>query len=300
MATKINKHRRLTKIVQVLERWAPLDSGEITQHLCQIFDTDETELKRNVSNDLKFLREEDEIIPLYFNKLGKLISIDLEPESETYYRIKWQLKDSTTQMISGANLLSQFQCHIHCSEVIENEVRLKEGIGKSPENFVYFYFDLNHELYHFQLPRAPHSDLLDKDDPYLVISMARSNSNPDFREKEFSVLQAQYPTLPCLLLYFNDPFLSSFEGEPPLTLIFKKGGAIEFLNEGNKNSVESLEIPQSKASDLLNYLQFFKNKTQTQHWTDLKEEEKFLIGNQRSLSSPFIFRIKETTGFVVV
>ncbi|MCR9206313.1 MAG: hypothetical protein NXH75_17155 [Halobacteriovoraceae bacterium] len=300
MTVKINKHRRLTKIVQVLERWAPLDSAEVTQHLCQIFDADEGDLKRNVGNDLKFLREEGEIIPLYFNKLGKLISVDLEPEGEAFYRIKWQLKESATQMISGANLLSQFQCFIECSDHLENDVRLKQGIGKSPQDFIYFYFDLNHELYHFQLPRAPHSELQDKGESYLAISIARTTSQKENRQKDFQALQNLYPDLPCLLLYFNDPFLSSFESQPPITLLFKKGGDLELINEANKNEVESLEIPQSKASDLLSYLQVFRNQTQTQHWTELKAEESFRVGSQRSIASPFIFRIKETTGFVVV
>ncbi|CAM9899639.1 unnamed protein product [Chrysoparadoxa australica] len=300
MNLKINKHRRLTKIVQVLERWAPLDTNEITTHLSNIFGVEESELKRNVGNDLKFLREESEIIPLYFNKLGKLVSVDIEPDGEIFYRIKWQLRESSTEMISGAHLLSQFQCYINCSEDLESEVKLKQGLGKSPEDFIYFYFDLNHELYHFQFPRAPHSDLSDKDQAYFALAICRSNESEEKRAQDFLRLKKDYPDISLALLSFQDPFLSAYDEEIPILLLFRKGGTISFLADANKNTVESIEIQNEVASNLLNYLQFFRNRTQTQHWTEIKSDNGFNVGSREDLHPPFLFRIKETTGFVVV
>lgn len=286
--------------MQVLEHWAPLDTSEVTSHLSKLFSVPESDLKRNVGNDLKFLREEGEIIPLYFDKLGKLISLDIEPENENFYRIKWQLKESLTQMISGANLLQQLQGFVHAPEGLQGELKIRQGVGDNPQDFIYLYFELNYELYYLQIPRAPKTpSFMKTQTPYLELHLARSKDREKERIADFKKISKRNPDCASILFTINDPFLSSFEEEAPIRIIFHKEGNFNFYCSENKNPVEGLILPEGKAADLLSYLQFFKNKTQTQHWTDLKREEDYIVGNQEEIQGPFIFRIKETTGFLI-
>ncbi len=295
---KINKHRRLNKILQILERWAPLEASEVSQHLAQIFSVEESEIKRNVTNDLKFLRDEGELIALYYDKYGHLISHDIEPE-DSFYRIKWQLRSSLENLISGANEVKKYQVYLKTTSGIEDSINIRSGLGKDPLVNHYIYFELNNELYHLSFPKNPFRDQLV---PYFIFALTRTKSSyPQNLELDFDLLEKAYPKVPALLMSFSDPFISSFDTEAPIILIFHENQSITFLNEHNKNAVETLEIPEGQAMNLLSYLSYFKDKTQTQHWTELKREEgrDFVTGNNKAIKAPFLFRVKETSGFIV-
>lgn len=296
---KINKHRRLTKIMQTLERWAPMETSEVTQHLSEIFGVPDSELKRNVLNDLKFLRDEGELTSLYFDKFGKLVSQEIEPEDLQYYRIKWDLKNDDISSVSGYKEIRNFQSHIMVSEPFKDSIKVRKGLGSNPQEFHYFYFELNHEIYHINLPKSP---ITQKDEPYLILSLTRTSSQyPETLKSDFKKLEALYPSIPLCLLSFNNPFISSIEDEAPITLFLQTNGLISIQSQKNKNLVEYLEIPEGKAKAMLKYLTFFKDKTQTQHWTKIQEKELegFLTGDNENLKKPILLRVKENSGFIL-
>lgn len=295
---KVNKHRRLNKILQTLERWAPLEASEVSQHLAIIFSVDENEIKRNVINDLKFLRDEGELVALYYDKHGMLISHDIEP-ADSFYRIKWQLRSSIENLISGSNEVKKYQAFLQTTAGIEDRIKIRAGIAKETLVNHFLYFELNNELYHLSIPKEA---FLNEMTPCFILGLTRTkNSYPQKLSSDFELLEKAYPKTSCLLMSFNDPFISSFDTEAPITLIFHLNESITFLNELNKNSVETLEIPKGQAANLLSYLSFFKDKTQTQHWTDLKREQgqDFITGDFQQIRAPFLFRIKETSGFII-
>lgn len=299
---KINKHRRLSKIIQVLERWAPIESSEVAQHLADIFGVDENEIKRNVVNDLKFLRDEGELIPLYFDKHGRLLGELIEPE-DTFYRVKWQLKGQEAQSISGAQELIKFESYIEADEALRDKVSIRQGLDKAlsegSQDFHTLYFEINHEIYHLKIPRIPQRF---KEIPILGLALCRSRSGyPGQIKEDFEIVKSSYPKIPFVLMSFNEPFLSSFELDAPLTLLFTQDNKVTFLNEVNKNPVEYLEIPPSQAKNLLSYLNFFRDKTQTRHWTDVKKEQgkDYQTGDAEDLNLPLLFRLKSTSGFLI-
>lgn len=294
---RVNKHRRLSKIVQVLERWAPLETSEVTAHLSLIFDIPENDLKRNVLNDLKFLRDEGELIALYYNKFGKLESIDLEPEDGSYYKIKWQFAQTQEQLISGASELAQFQTHIQATPGFEDLIKVRKGIGQNSLEFFYFYFEVNHELYHLTIPKAPGAP---KDTPYFHLAISRTSSQyPQSMAQDFKKIQTQ--DIPLIFLSFNNPFISSFDAISPLKLTFRLNGSVSFESSQNKNTIQFREIQAEKLKGLLESLTFFKDQTQTQHWTQIskKEENDYLTGDKDNLKAPVIFKIKDTAGFIL-
>lgn len=299
---KINKHRRLSKIIQILERWAPIESSEVSQHLADIFGVDEGEIKRNVVNDLKFLRDEGEVTPLFFDKHGQFISREIEPDA-TFYRVKWQLKSLEDQWISGSQELIKFESFIEADEYLRDKVSVRQGLGpdlkQESSDFHTLYFEINHEIYHLRLPRLPqrHGDL-----PILGLALCRSRSSyPNGLKEDFEILNKSYPNIPFILMSFNEPFLSSFELDAPLTFLFSHDHRVTFLNEINKNPVEYLEIPFSQANNLLSYLTFFRDKTQTRHWTEVKKEQgkDYQTGDREGLTLPLLFRLKPTSGFLL-
>ncbi len=299
---KINKHRRLTKIIQVLERWAPMEGAEVAQHLAHIFNVDESEIKRNVINDLKFLRDEGELSTLYFNKHGDLISQDLEPE-DSFYRVKWQLREHKDQLISGAQELLGFDTHVIADESLKDQMSIRAGVGlalaQEGEHLHGLYFECNHEIYHLSVPKRPQRP---GGLPTLGLAICRTKAQyPKDMAKDFETLKNSYPDVPFIMISFNEPFLSSFELEAPLVLLFNHNDTVTFFNELNKNPVETLEIPSSQANNLLSYLSFFRDRTQTRHWTELKKEQgkDYQKGNLKDLELPIVFRLKTNTGFLL-
>lgn len=299
---KINKHRRLTKIIQVLERWSPIESSEVAQHLANIFAVDEQEIKRNVINDLKFLRDEGEVTSLYYDKHGHLISKEVEPD-DVFYRVKWQLKGQEEEQVSGALETARFDTYIEADPSLINQVQIRQGLGSSlsspsEDNFT-LYFEINHEIYHLSLPKRP---MALGGTPSLGLALCRSKPQyPKTMKADFEILKSSYPEVPFVLISFNEPFISSFETEAPLTLLFTGTNKVTFLNESNKNPVETLEVPSGQAQNLLQYLNFFRDKTQTKHWTDIKKEEgrDYRTGNMIDSTLPILFRLKSTSGFLL-
>lgn len=296
---KINKHRRLTKIIQVLERWAPLESTEVSTHLANLFGVSEDDIKRNVVNDLKFLRDEGELCALYYDKYGNLISEDLEPDDISFYRMKWQLREQIDNRISGSLEINKYQSFITTDSKLESTMRIRQGIGKENEIYHYFYFELNHELYHLNIPKAAFKE---SNEPYFCLGLTRtSGSYPKELKEDFELFQKTHPGLSCALLSYNDPFISGFDFTAPITIVFHLNGRIALLNKENKNTVETLPLPQGEVSNLLSNLTYFRDSTQTQHWTEIKKEEEntFLEGDLFDLKPPFLFRLKKTSGFIL-
>lgn len=297
---KINKHRRLGKIIQILERWAPLETSEVSQSLAHIFDISEAEIKRNVSNDLKFLRDEGELIPLYFNKFGELISREIEPEDGSFYRIKWQLRNQDGQHISGAHELNRYSSFIMASEDLQSKVYIRQGLGKSPQDWHFLYFDLNNELYHLAIPRSAVSS--SDDTVEYAIGLCRSQSQyPENLKRDFTSFANSAPGKSHILISLKDPFISSMDAQAPIVIELMNNGAFNVSGTANKNSLEFIELPNSKAEDLLRYLSLFKDQTQTTHWTDMKEADglNYREGSGKNLMAPLLLRIKESSGFLI-
>lgn len=297
--SKINKHRRLGKILQTLERWAPLETSEVSQNLANIFAVEESEIRRNVVNDLKFLRDEGELIPLYYNKFGELISKEIEPEDGTFYRVKWQLRSQEGQTISGSHELSQYGSFINASKEIREKLSIRQGMGNNPCDWYYFYFDLNNELYHLAIPKDVISS---SNETKVVIGLCRSQPTyPNDLERDFNFLSIKYPHASCILISFKEPFLSSADGHIPITIEFSCSGKIHLNGQENKNPLFFMELPEGKAKNLLTYLSLFRDKTQTTHWTEIKKEEdmQYRENSGRDLCSPLLLKLKENVGFLV-
>ena len=296
---KVNKHRRLGKIIQTLERWAPLEVSEISQNLAISFGVEESDIKRNVNNDLKFLRDEGEVTALYFNKFGKLVSREIEPEDESFYRIKWQLREQGVTNISGAHELNRYSGHIQATPELEQKLKIRKGLGKNAEDWNYFYFDLNNELHHLAIPKQP---LGSSQKVSLALGLCRTKSTyPKEYGRDFIFFSANYLTIPHVLISFKDPFISSMDSEAPIAVEFLENGRFNIKDNSNKNPLQFLEVPQGKAKNLLTYLSLFRDQTQTTHWTDLKREEGLVYkgGSGIHLNGPILLRLKETTGYLI-
>lgn len=296
---KVNKHRRLGKIIQTLERWAPLESSEVSHNLANLFGVDEQEIKRNVVNDLKFLRDEGELIALYYDKFGKLLSKEIEPEDGQFYRLKWQLRSQDGQSISGGQELAQYSSYIVASEDIQQKIIIRQGTGTNQDDWNYFYFDLNNDLYHLAIPKVVFAKSTQVE---FALALCRTQgSYPKNIENDFVDFCSKYPNVPCILMSLKEPFLSSYDQEPPVIIEFLKDGSLNISGDANKNSLQFLELPQGKAEDLLKYLSLFRDKTQTTHWSDLKKEDglEFSEGKGFGLKAPLLLRLKESTGFLI-
>lgn len=293
---KITKHRRLSKIMQVLDRWGPIDTSEVTQHVAQIFGVSESEIKRNVQNDLKFLRDEGDAIPYYYDKLGNFLGENAPPEDGTFYKVQWQTSDKKDLRISGLGELRRFKGDLKSSPSFEKNISLRTGKGTPTAGVKYFYFDLNHELFHIAL-KFDYFDQTKED--LLHIGIGRSPSDK-VTEKLFEPLKAL--AAPSLLLSLKDPFLSSLEeGElPPFLLTIHKDQSVSLKSHQNKNPIHSLEVDHDQVQKTLSELTFFKDKTKTQHWTDLNtQDQEFVAGERSFLRTPLLFKIKSYSGFIL-
>ncbi len=293
---KVTKHRRLSKIMQVLDRWGPIDTSEVTQHLAKIFDVEEAEIKRNVQNDLKFLRDEGDAIPYYYDKLGNFLGENAPPEDGTFFKVQWQSAEKKDLRISGLGELRRFKGDLQCSEAFEKNVSIRYGKGVPTPGIKYLYFDLNHELFHIAL-KFDYFDQTKED--LLHIGLGRSSTDR-ITEKLYAPMNTL--AAPSILLSLKDPFLSSLEdGElPPFLITIHKDQSISLKSHQNKNPLHSLEVNDEQVQKTLSELTFFKDKTKTQHWTELNtENENFILGDRSFLKSPLLIKIKSYSGFIL-
>ena len=294
---KITKHRRLSKIMQILDRWGPIETTEVCSHVAKAFGVNESDIKRNVQNDLKFLRDEGDAYPSYFDKFGNLVAEFDPPAEGVFFKTSWQSTEKKDLKISGLGELRRFKGDLMCSPSFEKNIQIRQGRGADNPGIKLLYFELNHELFHLALS----FDFFDntKDD-LLHIGLGRS-SKERINEKQFSPMD-QF-SAPSCLLSLKDPYLSSFEeGElPPFIITVHKDQTISVKCHQNKNPIKSKEISKEEAEDTLTELTFFKDKTKTQHWTDIKVEDKdFLSGEQSYLNSPLLLKVKDYSGFILV
>jgi len=293
---KVTKHRRLSKIMQILDRWGPIDTSEVTQHLAIMFGVKENEIKRNVQNDLKFLRDEGDAIPYYYDKHGNYLGENGPPEDGTFFRIQWQAAEKKNLKISGLGELRNYKGDLFCSAPFDKKISIRQGKGTSIPGVKYLYFDLNHELFHIAMT----FDYFDQSkDNLLHIGIGRSPSDR-ITEKQYMALKGL--AAPSLLLSLKDPFLSSLEdGElPPFLITLHKDQSVSLKSYQNKNPMQSLEVNEKELEQTLSQLTFFKDKTKTQHWTDLSTSEQAFIQGERSyLQTPLLIKIKSYSGFIL-
>ncbi len=293
---KITKHRRLSKIMQILDRWGPIDTSEVTQHLAMIFGVDESEIKRNVQNDLKFLRDEGDAIPYYYDKLGNFLGENNPPEDGSFFKVQWQSAEKKDLKVSGLGELRNYKGDLLCSESFDKNISIRQGKGVSTPGVKYFYFDLNHELFHIALK----FDYFDQSkDDLLHIGIGRSSTDR-ITPKQYAPMKDL--AAPGLLISLKDPFLSTLEeGElPPFLLTIHKDQSVSLKSHQNKNPLQSLEVDEQQVQKTLSELTFFKDKTKTQHWTDLNtEEENFIEGERSFLQTPLLIKIKSYSGFIL-
>lgn len=293
---KITKHRRLSKIMQILDRWGPIETSEVTQHLAKIFGVEEHDIKRNVQNDLKFLRDEGDAIPYYYDKLGNYLGENGQPEDGIFFRVQWQSAEKKDLKISGLGELRTYKGDLFCSDPFDKNISIRHGKGVSIPGVKYLYFDLNHELFHVAMKFDYFNQ--SKDD-LLHIGIGRSPSDR-ITEKHYMALKGLAE--PGLLLSLKDPFLSSFEDGvlPPLQITLHKDQSVSLKSHQNKNPIQSLEVNQTQLDKMLTELTFFKDKTKTQHWTDLNTTDQTFIQGERSyLQTPLLIKIKSYSGFIL-
>jgi len=293
---KVTKHRRLSKIMQVLDRWGPIDTSEVTQHLSKIFGVAESEIKRNVQNDLKFLRDEGDAIPYYFDKLGNFLGESAPPEDGTFFKVQWQSAEKKDLKISGLGELRRFKGDLVCSSAFEKNISIRYGKGTPTPGIKYFYFDLNHELFHIAL-KFDYFDQTKED--LLHIGLGRSSTDK-VTEKLYSPMKEL--AAPSILLSLKDPFLSSLEeGElPPFLITIHKDQSVTLKSHQNKNPLQSSEVDEEHVQKTLSELTFFKDKTKTQHWTDINtDDDSFIQGDRSFLKTPLLIKIKSYSGFIL-
>lgn len=282
--------------MQILDRWGPIETSEVTQHLSIIFGVEESEIKRNVQNDLKFLRDEGDAIPYYYDKLGNYLGENTPPEDGTFFRVQWQSAEKKELKISGLGELRNYKADLYCSEPFDKNITIRHGKGTPIPGVKYLYFDLNHELFHI----AMKFDYFDQSkDDLLHIGIGRSPSDR-ITDRQYTALKTL--AAPSLLLSLKDPFLSSLEdGElPPFLITIHKDQSVSLKSHQNKNPMHSLEVNQQQLEKTLTELTFFKDKTKTQHWTDLStSEEPFIQGERSYLQTPLLIKIKSYSGFIL-
>jgi hypothetical protein len=282
--------------MQILDRWGPIDTSEVTQHLAQIFGVEESEIKRNVQNDLKFLRDEGDATPLYYDKLGNFLGENAPPEDGSYFKVQWQSSEKKDLKISGLGELRRFKGDLICSPSYEKNLSIRYGKGPPTPGIKYFYFDLNHELFHIALQ----FDYFDQSkDDLLHIGLGRSSSD-SISDKLYAPMKEL--DAPSILLSLKDPFLSTLEeGElPPFLITIHKDQSVSLKSHQNKNPLHSLEVTEEQVHKTLSELTFFKDKTKTQHWTDLNtNDDLFIEGARNFLQGPVLIKIKSYSGFIL-
>ncbi len=282
--------------MQILDRWGPIDTSEVTQHLATIFSVEESEIKRNVQNDLKFLRDEGDAIPYYYDKLGNYLGENSPPEDGTFFKVQWQSAEKKDLKVSGLGELRSYKGDLICSDSFDKNISIRQGKGTATPGVKYFYFDLNHELFHIAL-KFEYFDQ-SKDD-LLHIGIGRSQSDK-LSPKQYAPMKDL--AAPSLLLSLNDPFLSSLEdGElPPVLITIHKDQTVSLKSHQNKNPLQSLEVDEQHVQKTLTELTFFKDKTKTQHWTDINSaDENFIQGERSYVQTPLLIKIKSYSGFIL-
>lgn len=286
----------MTKIMQTLHRWGPLDLSEINHRLERAFDASSDSLKRNIQNDLKFLRDEGEIVTYYYDKFGNFISSELPPTGDSFYRIKWQTRENEHYQLSGLKELEQFKGSLLFNEEALTRIEIRQGIAKTDPAKRILYFELNHEMYHLSI-QAPARD--DQRKLFFEVGIGRLGND--------TFAQYQWPddqNTPKAVLTLQDPFLSTLDNPmaPPISLRFYTNGTIDLLDHSNKNKPQSAEISQTHLQKILTDLTFFRDQTKTKHWTDTqnsREEFETFEGSRQALKAPLVIRVQERSGFIL-
>jgi len=295
--TKITKHRRLNKIVSIVDRWGPVSPSDIVQKLSAAYGVPEKELKRNVQNDLKFLRDEGELVQNYYDKFGKYIGDDttVDETDQTYKTTKWQTIDNRLNLIPGLSELKKYQANLYTLPESQDILSIKSGKKRVDFGLFGFYFELNHELYHLEIdlstfPNTPES--------LFKLIIVR---NGDYSNDVMKLLKSEES--PCALLALNDPYLSALTHKPlgPLTLSLHKSGNFHIKDYGTKNPISHCSLEAHEKDELLSRLTFHKNQTKTQHWSELKgaQEKVYEVGSQDNVKSPCLIRVRSYSGFIL-
>jgi hypothetical protein len=295
--TKITKHRRLNKIVSVVDRWGPINSTEIVKKLSAVYGVPEKELKRNVQNDLKFLRDEGELVQNYYDKFGKFIGDEavIDEDDQRFKTIKWQTIDNRLNLIPGLSELKKYHADLITLPESQDILSVKSGKKIVDFGLFAFYFELNHELYHLEINLSTFSN---SPDSLFQLIIVRAG---DYGSELIKSLQQE--PLPSAILVLNDPYLSAITMKPlgPLSLSFHKSGIIHIADYGTKNPITHCNIEAHERDELLSRLTFHKNQTKTQHWSELKHgnEKKYQEGSASSIQLPCLIRVRNYTGFIV-
>lgn len=295
--TKITKHRRLSKILSIVERWGPISSAEIIQKLSALYSVAEKELRRNVQNDLKFLRDEGELVQNYYDKFGKFIGdeVEIDEDDQSYKTIKWQTIENRLNLIPGLTELKKY--HADLITLPDNQDILSIKSGKKRIDFAIFafYFELNHELYHLEIDLSTFPNSPDSLFQLILVRSGRYGS-------DLLKILKQEP-LPSAILVLNDPYLSALTNKPlgPLKISLHKSGKVHITDFGTKNPITHCTLEPHERDELLSRLTFHKNQTKTQHWSELKqsEEKKYNEGSANNISTPCLIRVRNYSGFIL-
>jgi len=282
--------------MQTLHRWGPLDLAELNSRLEVSFNAEPDSLKRNIQNDLKFLRDEGELVTYYYDKFGDFISMDLPPTGDAFYRMKWQTRENESYQISGLKELELFKGSLFLNPQAVPILEVRQGIGAQAPDKRLVYFELNHELYHLCISCPAKTSEKRK---FLELGIGRTGSS-SFKDHQWSteIETAQ------VLLTLQDPYLSAIEAveKPPIALSFFSDGAIDLTHNTNKNLPKSTEITEKQKQAILSDLTFFRDQTKTKHWTDTKAlaaDDGLKEGSRKNLMGPFILKIQDRSGFIV-
>lgn len=288
---KVSKHRRLSKIIEVLERWAPLETSEICQHLAIAFSVQETDLRRNVLNDLKFLLDEGELSAFYLDKHENVVSRDLPPDEGNFYKIKWLPSNWNELPISGIKVLKDLKGDFYASPSLIKSSDLKAGYKEEGQDFFKVSFELNHELHSLRFNVGAKSD---RARSFLKLAIGRG----DLFAKD--IRQAEDDKQAFLSL--NDPFLSAFEKNsvPPIEIEYFENRTVTIRTQ-NKNDIFIEKLSAEQLSELIKQFTFLAHKTKTQHWTELTKKKESLIPLKQAetFHLPLLIKTKEGSGLIL-
>jgi len=288
---KVSKHRRLSKIIEVLERWAPLETSEICQHLAIAFSVQETDLRRNVLNDLKFLLDEGELSALYLDKHENIVSRDLPPDEGSFYKIKWLPSNWNELPISGIKVLKDLRGDFYSSPSLLKSCDLKVGYKEEGLDFFKVSFELNHELHSLRFNVGAKSD---RARSFLKLGLGRGYFCAHDRGQQDQEKLA--------LLSLNDPFLSAFEKDSgaPIEIEYFENRTVT-IRSRNKNDIYIEPLSPEQLSELIKQFTFLAHKTKTQHWTELtkKKEKLSPLKQAETFTLPLLMKTKEGSGIIL-
>ncbi len=283
--------------MQTLHRWGPLDISELNLRLEKAFSAPADSLKRNIQNDLKFLRDEDELVTYYYDKFGNFLSTDFPPDEDSFYRMKWQTRENESYKISGLKELELFKGSLIFNDPATPMLEIRQGVAKHTPGTNFFYFELNHDLYHLRIERPAQDNQKTK---FFELGIGRIGTD-NFADYKWSEAEGQAKAL----LTLQDPFLSVVDDpqKPPLSIYFYSDGTFDLLDHSNRNSPQSVEMSTEQMHKILTDLTFFKDQTKTKHWTDSQmieeEEQGSQVGARENLKAPFLIKIQNRSGFIL-